>query len=105
MPTPLTKRQTALARHALGLPNERRHAFRNWFVAGPGHADYDDWMAMTGLGYAVRRDGRQQPFGGSHLFRLTRAGAGAALLARESYDPLNFPVDIGETALGRDVNN
>lgn len=89
---PMTKRQVDLARHALGLPNTNRRSYRNRFVAGLGHPDYDDWYAMSRLGYAVRRDGDKLPFGGNDLFHLTREGAEAALVGRETLDPEDFPV-------------
>ena len=88
---PMTKRQIDLARHALGLPNRNRRSYRNSFVAGPGHTDYDDWYAMSCKGWAVRHDGARLPFGGMDLFNLTPAGAQAALVARESLDQEDFP--------------
>jgi hypothetical protein len=91
MPEPLTKRQVDLARHALGLPNDNRRSYRNSFIAGLGHADYDDWYAMTKNGYATRRDGVKEPFGGNDVFRLTRTGAEAALVAMETLDSEDFP--------------
>jgi hypothetical protein len=91
MPEPLTKRQVDLARLALGLPNKGRRSYRNSFIGGPGNADYDDWYAMTKNGYATRRDGAKEPFGGNDVFRLTRTGAEAALVARETLDPEDFP--------------
>lgn len=86
----MTPKQIDLARHALGLPNEGMRSFRNSFVAGPGHPDYDDWLAMTKDGNAVRCDGATLEFGGDDLFHLTRKGAEAAL-ERETLDPAGFP--------------
>jgi hypothetical protein len=90
---PLTKRQIDLARHALGLPNKDRQSYRNSFVGGPGHADYDDWYAMAKAAYAVRRDGALLRLGGNDLFHLTRAGAEAALVGRETLDPEDVPAE------------
>jgi hypothetical protein len=87
----LTKSQIDLARHALGLPNAQRRSYRNRFVAGLDHPDYDDWYAMSREGYATRRDGAKLPFGGDDLFHLTRKGAEAALVGRETLDPEDFP--------------
>lgn len=88
----MTPSQITLARHALGLPNKRRQSYRNHFVAGLGHDDYADWMAMVAAGLAWRRDGsKSQLTGGDDLFRLTRAGAEAALAPRERLDPEDFP--------------
>jgi len=90
----MTKKQVDLARHALGLPNARRQSYRNSFCAGLGHSDYDDWYAMAQNEWAIRRDGAKLPFGGNDLFHLTRAGADAALVGRETLDPENFPAAL-----------
>ncbi|CUA90167.1 hypothetical protein Ga0061061_11193 [Chelatococcus sambhunathii] len=88
----LTERQRHLARHALGLPNRSRRSYRNHFVAGPGHGDYDDWMAMVSAGAARRRDGSTSPLtGGDDLFWLTADGARAGLARGEKLDPEDFP--------------
>jgi hypothetical protein len=87
----MTPRQKELARHALGLPNNQRTSYRNRFVAGPGHSDYADWMAMVEAGLATRRDGKRIPFGGSDLFYLTEEGARLALEGRERLDREDFP--------------
>jgi hypothetical protein len=90
----MTKRQIDLARHALGLPNEARRSYRNRFVAGLEHPDYDDWYAMSQNGWAKRRDGTKLPFGGMDMFHLTRPGAESALVGSESLDPEDFPVAV-----------
>lgn len=90
MSAPMTKRQIDLARHALGLPNKDRRSYRNAFVAGLNHDDYDDWYAMVRNGYAVKRDGAALPFGGDDVFHMTRAGAEAVLVARETLDLQDF---------------
>ena len=87
----MTPQQIELARHALGLPNKQRKSYRNRFVTGPGHTDYDNWMAMTASGDARRRDGKSLPFGGSDMFWLTRQGAEKALLPKEKLCPEDFP--------------
>lgn len=87
----MTHEQKALARHALGLPNERRCSYRNRFVTGPGGADFHAWMDMVDAGLARRSDGSKLPFGGDDLFRLTRAGADQALEPGERLDPEDFP--------------
>ena len=76
----MTTKQRRNARHALGLPNREREAYRNYFSAGIGHADYEDWQAMVTHGEAVRRNSRFDNWrGGDGLFHLTEAGARAAL--------------------------
>ena len=59
----MTPSQRELARHALGLPNKMRTSYRNRFVAGHGHDDYDDWREMCSAGYAEWR-GPIDSFGG-----------------------------------------
>jgi hypothetical protein len=84
----MTAEQRELARHALGLPNKTRRSYRNHFVTSPGPepSDFEDWMAMVAAGFATRRNGSQLT-GGEFLFRLTFAGATAALDKRERLDP------------------
>lgn len=92
----LDSRKIDLARHALGLPNPRKRSYRNHFVAGPGHDDYEDWMVMVGMGVAMRRHGDAMT-GGDDLFFLTRNGAHAALKKGESLDPEDFPAIVVDT--------
>lgn len=86
----MTPAQKELARHALGLPNARRLSYRNHFVAGEGHGDFTNWLAMVEAGEAKRRKGNALT-GGDDLFWLTKAGAEAALNSRERLDPEDFP--------------
>jgi len=78
----MTPEQIELARHALGLPNERRTSYRNHFVCGPGHRDYLNWSAMLAEGNANMHSGSLIT-GGDCYFFLTQAGAEAALKAGE----------------------
>ncbi len=87
----MTPAQRELARHALGLNSRNRRSYRNHFVAGKGHIDYAEWLALTAQGDAARIDGGRLAFGGDDLFRLTRKGAEAALEPGESLDPEDFP--------------
>lgn len=80
----MTPRQRELARHALGLPNKQRTSYRNYFVTGPGSADYDDWTAMVEAGEAIGRT--SVLLGGDTLFVLTRLGTRAALDEGERMD-------------------
>lgn len=43
----LTPAQRELARHALGLPNDRKRSYRNRFIASKGHADFAEWEVMV----------------------------------------------------------
>jgi hypothetical protein len=85
----LAAKQRELARHALGLPNKRKMTYRNHFVTGPGHDDFDQWCAMVESGHAVRRKGSPLT-GGDDLFMLTKIGATAALAKGEKLDPEDF---------------
>lgn len=67
-----------LARHALGLPNDRGVSYRNHFVAGPGHDDYRAWMRMVEAGFARRNPGNAIT-GGDDVFKLNDVGAKRAL--------------------------
>lgn len=75
-----------LARHALGLRGRRRVSYRNHFVC-----DTDPtWEGLVARGLAtVRRS--VEACGGMHTYRLTRAGAEAALAPGERLDPEDFP--------------
>jgi hypothetical protein len=80
----VTERQRALARHALGFPNNRNTSYRNHFCAGPGHDDYDEWLQMVAEGLAIKQTGPY--WGGDDMFHLTLK---AALLAREPKEHLS----------------
>ncbi len=86
----ISPKQIELARHALGLPNDRRRSYRNHFVTGEGCEDHAEWLAMVAAGAAWRRAGSPLT-GGDDLFRLTAEGATAALKPGESLDPEDFP--------------
>jgi len=89
----MTPRQLELARHALGLPNRWRCSYRNYFVAGPGGQDHEEWLVLVGAGFARQRSGSVRT-GGNDLFWLTRAGAEVALKRGERLDLEDFPGDL-----------
>jgi hypothetical protein len=89
----MNQKQTDLARHALGLPNKRNRSYRNYFTAGFGHNDYDEWMAMVTLGDAVRRE-KPKGLGGDDLFWLTLDGARQVLRPKETLDLDDFPAPL-----------
>lgn len=89
----MSPEQIELARHALGLPNARRRSFRNHFVVGPGHSDFDNWTQMVAAGNARHRAGSPLS-GGDDVFWLTTQGATAALKRGERLDPENFSVPM-----------
>jgi hypothetical protein len=79
----MTQEQRELARHALGLPNQRNTSYRNHFVTGEGSSDYPHWIKMVEAGYAKRRAGSPLT-GGDDLFWLSRKGAELALKGFET---------------------
>ena len=81
---------TALARHALGLVDGRKVSYRNHFVCGPGHQDFEEWERMVAIGDAAKFD-RRKLFGGDYLFKLTFKGARSVLREGERLDPEDFP--------------
>lgn len=87
----MTPRQRDLARHALGLDGARKAAYRNHFVAGSGHDDYEDWEEMVRAGLAVMRDPRPASFGGDDLFWLTMEAGYLACDPGESIAGVLFP--------------
>lgn len=86
----MTPAQIELARHALGLKAGQKRSYRNCFVCGPGHSDFDAWQALVATGEAKRRDTRAT-FGGDYLFALTLDAAKSVLRAGEQLDPEDFP--------------
>ena len=86
----MNPKQRDLARHALGLDGRCRTSYRNHFVTRAGSDDHDIWMAMVAAGWATRRRGSELT-GGADIFRLTSAGATAALIGDERLDAEDFP--------------
>lgn len=86
----MTDEDKLLARHALGLPNEKGRSYRNWYTAAPGTPSEKAWTRLVEVGLAKRG----QPFGSTAIFvpfRLTYAGACAARFAGETLDREDFP--------------
>jgi len=86
----VTPEQRSLARHALGLPNDRRRSYRNRYVVEKEAGDGVLWMDLVSKGMARHRPGNPLT-GGMDLFWLTAEGARAALDPRESLCPEDFP--------------
>lgn len=83
----LTPDERALARHALGLPNDKKRSYRNRFAAARNTEACEQWEAM-------RAKGAADVFAYGEIlkwFHLTKDGASAALDAGESLDPEDFP--------------
>lgn len=83
----MTKRQRAMARHALGLPNGMARSYRNRYVTHYAPGPYDDWAAMEEKGLAFTNG----PIGSAAVFYLTTKGAKQALESGETLDPEDFP--------------
>ncbi len=71
------------------MPNDTGVSYRNYFTAGLGHSDFDDWTAMVAAGDAVTE--KRNCFGGDNIFWLTLSGARKAMLVGESIDDSDFP--------------
>ncbi|MDE5451360.1 hypothetical protein GWE18_00520 [Bradyrhizobium sp. CSA112] len=83
----MTTEQIAMARHALGLPNESGQSYRNRYFTSCGSAVEREWDELVKDGMAAREKG-----GGKLAhFYLTEAGARAALARGETLDPEDFP--------------
>ena len=83
----MTPRQIELARHALGLPNEKRQSYRNRFCAASGTPNDQEWRRMVDAGFAICVP---RGWGGGDLFKMTFAGAKSVLQKREGLDPEDF---------------
>lgn len=81
----MSPEQRKLARHALGLPNERKKSYRNRFIASGGNPVWDA-MVTVGDACEVRSGGSR-----SVTYYLTKAGAMAALDPKEKLDSEDFP--------------
>lgn len=86
----MTPIQKKLARHALGLPNERRQSYRNRYYAAEGTQEYRSWMAMCRKGLADRAP-HKATLRRPRFFWLTLTGAWAAILPSETLDREDFP--------------
>lgn len=88
MTNTLTPRERELARHALGLDGRRKRSYRNRFVCGQEADNYATWRGMERRGLAES----WLPKGQTMVwFRVTRAGALAALEDDETLDEEDFP--------------
>lgn len=94
--TELRPEQIDMARHALGLSDQRgrwRKSYRNHYCVGYGDKDWWLWQMMVARGLAVYRPVRK---GGGvewsgDFFHLTRAGAEAVLQKNERLCREDFP--------------
>jgi hypothetical protein len=83
----MTTEQMAMARHALGLPNESGQSYRNRYFTSCGSVTEREWDELVKSGLAVREKG-----GGKLAhFYLTDAGARMVIAPGETLDPEDFP--------------
>lgn len=85
----MTPAQIKLARHALGLNAGCLISRRNVFVAASDTADFYEWRAMVEAGLAEFRSVFNSS--GAEVFKLTRAGAEAALRPGDRLNPEDWP--------------
>jgi len=84
----MTPEQRELARHALGLPNDRRRSYRNRYHAPPGSESWWAWSALVDQGRALFERGNRNDF-----FMLTRTAAESVLGPGETLDLEDFTAD------------
>lgn len=84
----MTPEQKRIARHMLGLPNERKRSYRNRFCASEGHSDYEILLAMQENGYLKVR---VTDWHAGNLWFLTLRAAELALEIGETLDMEDFP--------------
>lgn len=70
----MADQRLSILQHALGVDQDGRgDQYRDHFVAGPSHSDYQTCMAMASEGL-MNRHVRHGLAGGSDLFIVTEAG-------------------------------
>lgn len=77
----MTPKQRTLARHALGLPNKKKTAYRNHYCIGPDSPDYSEWEDLVSKKMAVKVTAGKEWAG--DFFYLTFSGAKDALWGDE----------------------
>lgn len=86
----MTPEQKQKARHALGLPNDRRRSYRNRFFVSVGSPDDALWKALSDADdadYVTVNRGKDRQYW------LTRQGALKALEPGETLDAEDFPAE------------
>ena len=78
----MSERQREMARHALGLPNEKHATYRNHFALHSYSDGYEEWTDLVTRGLATVRNGGAA-FDAMHFFYLTPRGVRAVLLPHE----------------------
>lgn len=69
-----------LMQHALGISERNRTPYRNYFLAGEGHTDNENWKELVSDGFATSRPAPDFAGGGT-LYHVTEKGEAAAISA------------------------
>ncbi|MEN3755150.1 hypothetical protein ABC733_28380 [Mangrovibacter sp. SLW1] len=69
-----------LMQHALGINERNREPYRNYFLAGDGHADNSQWQGLVTEGLATSRPSPDF-CGGGVLYHVTDKGKALAISA------------------------
>ncbi len=69
-----------LMQHALGISERNRTPYRNYFLAGEGHAENEKWKELVSDGFATSRPAPDFTGGGT-LYHVTEKGEEAAISA------------------------
>jgi hypothetical protein len=68
-----TDRQLGLMRHALGISEDTRTSYRNYFAASPNCDDHAEWLTMVENGYATNH-GPKPHYADLVFFSVTEKG-------------------------------
>ena len=69
-----------LMQHELGISERNRTPYRNYFLAGEGHADNEQWKELVSGGFATSRTAPDFAGGGT-LYHVTEKGEATAISA------------------------
>lgn len=98
----MTPSQRAMARHALGLPNDQKRSYRNRYFAPDVSMRAQEWRELVASGLAEEFDEAPSSLSG---FFLTREGADMALDPGETLCLEDFPArtmdDLNAAMLSR----
>lgn len=88
----MTSEQLALARHALGLPNQHKKSYRNRYYIHESHEDCAHWNVMVEEGFAAKHLLKTDIAGRwDILYTMTFKGAQLSCKPGECLDPEDFP--------------
>lgn len=88
----LSKKQVEMARHALGLRDGNKTAYRNRYFLMAESDGFADWQDMVSKGHAKHVPPQSPDI--IHFFCLTHVGAKSVLRHRETLDKEDFPKSV-----------